>query len=124
MSLPKNPSLTPVSQKLRKQMTRQEKHLWYDFLKDHPFQFNRQKVIGPFVVDFFCHFAKLVIEIDGGQHFDAERKQRDTERTNYLRSLGLEVMRFTNREIDHDFFEVCRVIQERVEKLVPRKMDE
>ncbi len=84
MPLPKNQALTPKAQKLRKEMTKQEKHLWYDFLRDFKFQFNRQKVIGKFIVDFYCHSAKLVIEIDGGQHFDDENLQKDNDRTSIL----------------------------------------
>lgn len=93
MPLPKNQALTSKAQKLRKEMTKQEEHLWYDFLRDFKFQFNRQKVIGKFIVDFYCHSAKLVIEIDGGQHFDDEILQKDNSRTSILNSYGLHVLR-------------------------------
>jgi very-short-patch-repair endonuclease len=96
-------------------MTKQEKHLWYDFLRDFNVQFNRQKVIGKFIVDFYCHAAQLVVEIDGGQHFDPSRLQKDIERTKILNSCGIEVLRFTNDEIDNNFYEVCAKIKEKVE---------
>ena len=70
MRLPKNKNLTRTSQTLRRNMTKEERHLWYDFLKMYPVQFNRQKVIGNYIVDFYCHTAKLVVELDGSQHFD------------------------------------------------------
>jgi len=115
MPFPKNPHLIPIARVLRKRMTKQEKHLWYDFLRDYKVQFNRQKVIGKFIVDFYCHAAQLVVEVDGGQHFNAAQLQHDTERTSILNSYGIEVLRFTNYEIDNNFFEVCMKIKEKVE---------
>ena len=115
MPLPKNPRLSPVARTLRKRMTKQEKHLWYDFLKDYKIPFNRQKVIGKFIVDFYCHSAQLAVEVDGGQHFDASRLQKDIERTRILNSYGIEVLRFTNDEIDNNFYEVCMKIKEKVD---------
>ena len=107
MPLPRNPRLSSLARALRKQMTKQEKRLWYDFLRTFPVQFNRQKVIDDFIVDFYCHSAHLVVELDGGQHFEPETKR--------LNSLGLKVLRFTNNEVDHNFIEVCADIQETVE---------
>ncbi len=115
MPLPKNPHLSPLARNLRKQMTKQEKHLWYDFLRDYKVQFNRQKVIGKFIVDFYCHSAQIVVEVDGRQHFNATQLQHDIERTSILNSYGIEVLRFTNYEIDNNFFEVCMKIKEKVE---------
>ncbi len=115
MPLPKNPHLTPLSRNLRKRMTKQEKHLWYDFLRKYKVQFNRQKVIGKFIVDFYCHSAQLVVEVDGWQHQNAATMQKDIERTKILNTYGIEVLRFTNDEIDNNFFEVCRRIREKVE---------
>ena len=115
MPLPKNPRLSPVARTLRKRMTQQEKHLWYDFLRTYEYQFTRQKVIGKFIVDFYCHYAKLVVEVDGGQHFDAANLLKDLDRTKLLNSYGIEVFRFTNYEIDNNFHEVCAKIKEIVE---------
>ena len=115
MPLPRNPRLSSLARALRKQMTKQEKRLWYDFLRTFPVQFNRQKVIDDFIVDFYCHSAHLVVELDGGQHFEPETFQKDIERTKRLNSLGLKVLRFTNNEVDHNFIDVCATIQETVE---------
>ena len=102
--LPRNKKLRPNAVKLRKDMTPQERHLWYDFLRQYPIQWNRQRVIGNYVVDFFCLKAKLVVEVDGGQHYEADGLcQADRVRTAYLENLGLKVLRFTNREIGENF---------------------
>jgi very-short-patch-repair endonuclease len=116
MPLPKNSQLTPLSRTLRKQMTKQEKRLWYDFLRKYIVQFNRQKVIGKYIVDFYCHAARLVVEVDGGQHYEEINLQKDIERTKVLNSIGLEILRFTNYEIDNHFPEVCMRINAKVEK--------
>ena len=99
--------LKAVSQELRRNMTKQEKHLWYDFLRTYPAQFRRQKQFGPFIVDFYCAAANLVVEVDGAPHFTDQGKAYDQERTWYLESLGLIVIRFTNSNIEERFDEVC-----------------
>lgn len=81
-------------------MTKEEKRLWYDFLKLLPIAVNRQKMLGEFIVDFYCASAKLVIEIDGSQHYDEENTLQDLRRDDYLQSLGLTVLRYTNRDIN------------------------
>ncbi len=91
-------------------MTKHEKHLWYDFLSKFPIRFQRQKTIGSFIVDFYCHEAKLIIELDGSQHYTEEALEYDRERTNILSGYGLNVMRYTNFEIEHNFDKVCKVI--------------
>ncbi len=105
-----NKSLTHNAQKLRKEMTDEEKHLWYDFLKNLPVSFNRQKVIGKYIVDFYCAKSKLVIEIDGSQHYEDEGLEKDKQRDKYLQSLGLTVIRYTNLDINLRFEDVCRDI--------------
>ena len=102
-----NPNLTGHSQRLRREMTQEERHLWYDFLKGLPVTFHRQKVIGQYIVDFYCASAKLVIELDGSQHFDAEGIAADAARDKYLNELGLIVRRYSNAEINQDFESVC-----------------
>jgi very-short-patch-repair endonuclease len=111
MPLPKNSNLTPYSRKLRKAMTKQEIHLWFDCLKKLPVTVNRQKVILRYIVDFYCDAVKLVIEIDGGQHYEDIGFANDVERDSCLRDLGLEVIRFTNQEVNHNFFNICRAIE-------------
>ena len=110
MGLPSNRKLTKSAQTLRRNMTREERHLWYDFLKNYSVQFNRQKVIGNYVVDFYCHKAKLVIELDGSQHFKDSGLENDLHRTQYLNNLGLFVIRIPNNEIWESFEAVCKAI--------------
>ena len=112
--LPRNKQLNPRSRNLRNNTTQQENHLWYDFLKNHSLQFNRQRVIGEYIVDFYCPRAKLVIEIDGSQHYEESAIAYDQRRTAYLEGLELTVMRFTNKDIDSNFDGVCQVIEQKV----------
>ena len=105
-----NSKLTGISQVLRKNMTKEERHLWYDFLKLLPHTFHRQKVIGPYVVDFYCASAKLVIELDGSQHYKESGRLSDQERDAYLREMGITVVRYTNLDIHQRFDAVCKDI--------------
>ena len=105
-----NRALTPRAQELRRNATPQENRLWYDFLSSHPLRFLRQRVFGSYIVDFYCDEARLVIEIDGGQHFTSEGIAYDQSRTAFLESLQLRVIRFANREIDQHFESVCQAI--------------
>ena len=116
MSLPYKSDLIPRAKELRRQATPQENHLWYDFLHNYPARFQRQKTIGSFIVDFYCHAARLVIEIDGSQHYEPQGQAYDEERTASLRQYGLEVLRFSNREIDREFRAVCEKIDDTVRK--------
>lgn len=109
-----NTKLTPRSQELRKKMTKEERHLWYDFLKDVPVNINRQKVIGNYIVDFFCNSAKTVIELDGSQHFEKEAVEYDAERDEYLKACGLTVLRYTNYDVNKRFDRVCSDIWEHI----------
>ena len=102
-----NDKLTPFAQKLRRNMTKEERHLWYDFLKLRPENFNRQKVIGKYIVDFYCAEAKLVIELDGSQHCEDAGMTYDAERDEYLRGLGLTVCRYSNLDVMRNFEGVC-----------------
>ena len=102
-----NPKLTVFAKELRKNMTRQERHLWYDFLKTLPMTVHRQQVIGPYIVDFYIAGKKLVIELDGSQHYSIPGKQADAVRDGYLREQGLTVLRYSNSDVDRDFPGVC-----------------
>ena len=102
---------------LRGNMTPEEKHLWYDFLRNYPVRFQRQKAIGNYIVDFYCAKAHLVVEIDGSQHGTEENFQNDKERTEYLESIGLSVIRFTNSDVRKRFEGVCLFIDEQVKNL-------
>ena len=109
-----NKILTPYAKELRKNMTKQERHLWYDFLKNCPVRFLRQKVIENYIVDFYCKKIGLVIEIDGGQHYNDESMKYDQIRTEILSKYGLDVLRFTNIDIDKNFEGVCETINNRI----------
>ena len=110
MSLKYNKSLVSSAQLLRKEMTKEEKHLWYDFLKKLPVTVNRQKNIGNYIVDFYIASKNIVIELDGSQHYDEQAYQKDKERDNSLFKLGIKVLRYQNTEINKNFNGVCRDI--------------
>lgn len=112
--LPRDKRLNDYSRNLRNNETKQEKHLWYDFLSKQSVRFYRQRIIGDYIVDFFCPSLKLVIEIDGAQHYEEEAIVYDKQRTEYLESLGLKVIRFANGDIDRYFVGVCAVIEQSV----------
>ena len=105
-----NKELIENSRKLRKEMTPEEKHLWYDFLKKLPLTVHRQKVICSYIVDFYIPSEKIVIEIDGSQHYEHEAKEKDKKRDAKLDSLGIKVLRYTNLQINRDFENVCKDI--------------
>ena len=110
MSRLHNSKLTAFSQKLRKDMTKEEKKLWYDFLKSLRQTFYRQKVIGKYIVDFYCPAAHLVIELDGSQHYEDNGIINDAERDDYFYRLGINVLRFTNLQVNIQFENVCEEI--------------
>ena len=103
-------NLVEFSRALRKNMTRHERHLWYDFLKPLPIMVHRQKIIGPYIVDFYVAEKKLVIELDGSQHYDIRGKQADEIRDQFLREQGLTVLRYANSDLDKNFRGVCQDI--------------
>ena len=99
---------------MRKDMTPWERKLWYRFLRSYDVRFMRQRPIGPFIVDFYCAGAKLVVELDGSGHCNAEQAQKDARRTAYLEGLGLKILRFSNLDVDKNFYGVCTVIHNEV----------
>ncbi len=114
MSLDYNNKNIPLAKNLRKNATPEENHLWYDFLSNYEVRFQRQKAIDNFIADFYCHKAKLIIEIDGFRHFTEEGKQRDEFRTEKLEEYGLKGIRFSNHQINTNFQNVCRYIDNTV----------
>ena len=106
------------AQNLRKTMTKEERHLWYDFLKTYPVQFKRQYTIGVYIVDFYCYQAKLVVELDGSQHCEPEAILYDQRRTAYLQQQGYCVLRISNMDVTTQFRAVCEkidaVVQNRI----------
>ena len=105
-----NSKLVPLAKNLRKNQTKEERHLWYDFLREYPVRFIRQKIIGQYIVDFYCAKANLVIELDGSQHFEPEERKKDAERTAFLEGYGLQIIRIPNNEISRNFRGVCEHI--------------
>ena len=102
--------LKPHAQELRRNMTKEERRLWYDFLKSLPVSVKRQKIIGSYIADFYIPSDKLVIELDGSQHYSDEGKDYDAERDAYMASLGVTVLRYSNADISENFTGVCEDI--------------
>ena len=105
-----NKNIVSNAKELRKNMTREEKHLWYDFLRGYPVRILRQRVIGNYIVDFYCAKAKIVIELDGSQHYGETEMQRDAARTTELGKYDLKVIRIPNNEINNNFNGVCEYL--------------
>ena len=105
-----NKQLVPLAKQLRKEMTKEERHLWYDFLRSYPVRFSRQKVLGKYIADFYSAEAKLVIELDGSQHYEESNIAKDEERTAFLQGYGLTVLRIPNNEVSKNFRGVCEYI--------------
>lgn len=112
----KNENMTKRSQTLRTEATKEENTLWYRFLRHYPVQFRRQCVFGRYIVDLYCAKALLVVELDGSQHYDPPEMKRDAERTRYLETLGLQVLRFSNADIHYHFDRVCEAIDATVKE--------
>ena len=108
----------PLAKILRKNMTPWERKLWYCFLKEYPVRFQRQKCIDNYIVDFYCFRAKIIVELDGGGHYNLISQQKDNQRTKVLEQYGLKVIRFCNLDIDKNFYGVCTVIDEEVKKRI------
>ena len=105
-----NDTLKEFAQNLRKNATKEENALWYQYLRNYPVRFRRQCTLGKYIVDFYCAKARLVIELDGSQHYETEGIVQDAERTVYLESLGLKVLRFANTDVNQHLSEVCQQI--------------
>ena len=108
--IPYNKNNIPLAKNLRKNMTPWERKLWYQFLRSYPLRFQRQKAIDEYIVDFYCAKARIVIELDGGGHYETNQKSKDAVRTHTLESTGLIILRIPNNEIDRNFKGVCEYI--------------
>ena len=113
-----NKSLVDCASKLRRNMTKEERHLWYDFLRNYELKFIRQKIFGKYILDFYCAQIKLAIELDGSQHYDEEAERHDLERTKYLSEYGVKVIRISNLEINTNFKGVCVYIDNVVKNML------
>ena len=111
-----NVDLTINARNLRKNMTKEERHLWYDFLKRYPVRFLRQKVIDNYIVDFYCHSARLIIELDGSQHYEEKGLLKDKIRTEIIEQRNLTVIRIPNNEVNRNFGGVCQYIDNTVKE--------
>ena len=119
-----NKQLVPFAKKLREEMTKEERHLWYDFLRDYSVRFSRQKVLGRYIVDFYSAEAKLVIELDGSQHFEEVNIENDSIRTAFLEGYGLKIIRIPNNEIFKNFRGVCEYIDLAVRQSLSQKSED
>jgi len=119
-----NKQLVPLAKRLRKEMTKEERHLWYDYLRTHPARFSRQKVLGKYIADFYSARAKLVIELDGSQHYMDGNVETDRERTAFLEGYGLTVIRIPNNEVNRNFRGVCAHIDAAVSQSLSQKSED
>ena len=115
-----NPNLTVNAKTLRKNMTKEERHLWYDFLREYPVRCLRQKVIDNYIVDFYCHSARLIIELDGSQHYEEKRQLYDSIRTQQLQEHNLQVIRIPNNAVNENFRGVCEYIDNMIQSRIPQ----
>ena len=111
-----NKDLTESAKILRNNMTKEEKHLWYDYLRECPVKFSRQKVLGKYIADFYSAEAKMVIELDGSQHYEKENRIYDEKRTEFLEEYDLKVIRIPNFEINNNFEGICRYLDKKIEQ--------
>ena len=116
-----NSELTKNAQTLRKNMTKEERRLWYEYLRQYTHQFRRQVTFGHYILDFYCAAAKLAIELDGSQHYETDGQQYDEKRDAWLESQGIQVLRFSNTDVLRNLDGVCQVIdmtvKDRISKL-------
>ena len=110
----------PLAKALRKNMTPWERKLWYDFLRNYPVRFQRQKAIGNYIADFYCAKERLIIELDGGGHYTTEQRIKDEQRTNDLNAMNLTIVRICNLDIDRNFRGVCAYIDRLVQNSLPQ----
>ena len=115
-----NKTNIPLAKTLRKNMTPWERKLWYEFLRNYPIRFQRQKAIGNYIADFYCAKARLIVELDGGGHYTAEQIGKDDIRTKELEEMNLTVLRICNLDIDRNFSGVCEFIDLAVKNSLPQ----
>ena len=115
-----NKSNIPLARVLRKNMTPWERKLWYEFLRNYPIRFQRQKAIGNYIADFYCAKARLVVELDGGGHYTPEQIEKDKVRTKELEGMNLTILRICNLDIDRNFRGVCEYIDLTVKNSLPQ----
>ena len=115
----RNGELVSRARELRRDMTKEERRLWFDYLRTYPVRFSRQKVLGRYIADFYCAQAGLVLELDGSQHYEPEEQEKDAQRTAYLEKYSIHVVRIPNNEVTGNFRGVC----EYIDSLVKQRME-
>lgn len=118
--MPDDKEMLRRARELRKQMTPQERKLWYDYLRTHPVKFRKQHIMGDYILDFYCPAAALVIEIDGSQHYTKYSKEYDTKRSAFLHYEGFRIIRYPNTLINKNFSGVCEHIDKEVQDQLRR----
>ena len=113
-----NGKLVPIARTLRKNMTKEERHLWYDFLRGYDIKFVRQKIFGRYIADFYCASARLIVELDGSQHYTDDGPEKDAERTAFLEQYEIKIIRIPNSELNQNFRGVCEFIDSEVKKRI------
>ena len=117
MRFEKNKNLLENARRLRREMTKYERHFWYDFLRNLPVKFYKQRIIGNYIADFYCHRLRLIIELDGQHHYiDEATSENDVKREKSLEARGYTVVRFTNHQIENDFKTVCDTVERYIDK--------
>ena len=117
---PRNQKLLKNARVLRKSMTKEERRLWYGFLRDYPVRFRRQEIIGNYIADFYCSSSALIVELDGSQHCEPAGIARDAARSAYFERLGLTVLRFSNLDVMQNYPGVCETIDREVKRKPPQ----
>lgn len=115
----RNGELVSRARELRRDMTKEERRLWFDYLRTYPVRFSRQKVLGRYIAEFYCAQAGLVLELDGSQHYEPEEQEKDAQRTAYLEKYSIHVVRIPNNEVTGNFRGVC----EYIDSLVKQRME-
>ena len=115
----RNGELVSRARELRRDMTKEERRLWFDYLRTYPVRFSRQKILGRYIADFYCAQAGLVLELDGSQHYEPEEQEKDAQRTAYLEKYSIHVVRIPNNEVTGNFRGVC----EYIDSLVKQRME-
>ena len=115
----RNGELVSRARELRRDMTKEERRLWFDYLRTYPVRFSRQKALGRYIADFYCAQAGLVLELDGSQHYEPEEQEKDAQRTAYLEKYSIHVVRIPNNEVTGNFRGVC----EYIDSLVKQRME-
>lgn len=108
-----------LARELRKNMTKEERRLWYEYLRDSNCRWRRQHPVGNYILDFYCPRLKLAIELDGSEHYSDDKIfTNDSMRSGYLRDLGIYVIRFSNLDIRRNLSGVCDYIDRVTDKLI------